>query len=438
MSIFHSDVPGRVFMNHGAHTYVPVEYEEKDVEILRRLATDYAEIASLPIQKEKSKMWQRLNDLERSRPLVWYNEICWHEMNVENELTLLTSSEFCRRIEAELRKTIYTWKHMPGDMVVEPVLYSPTIFENSGIGFEESGEIRITHKESEIVSRHFEPQIKNEEDIERIKTPEIRSFSERTEEVFQVYKYLMDGILDVETIGLRGFWFAPWDDIVTFMGVQETLINLALEPEMMHKLISKLTNVYIQALEQYEDQGLLSTNTNNYRIGSGAYGYTSQLPDNGSNNKKIKTVDIWGSATPQIFSTVSPAMHEEFGLAYEKKWLERFGLSYYGCCEPLHNKIDILKKIKNLRKISISPWADTRKAVEEIQRDYVISLKPSPTLLASEIWEPEAVEKELKSKLDMARGCNMEIIIKDISTVRFQPKRLWEWVDIVSKLVQKY
>jgi hypothetical protein len=27
-------------------------------------------------------------------------------------------------------------------------------------------------------------------------------------------------------------------------------------------------------------------------------------------------------------------MHEEFALQYEKRWLERFGLTYYGCCEP--------------------------------------------------------------------------------------------------------
>jgi hypothetical protein len=45
-------------------------------------------------------------------------------------------------------------------------------------------------------------------------------------------------------------------------------------------------------------------------------------------------------------------------------------------------KIPILRKIKNLRKISISPWADVEKATKEIQNDYVISLKPNSAMLA--------------------------------------------------------
>ena len=29
--------------------------------------------------------------------------------------------------------------------------------------------------------------------------------------------------------------------------------------------------------------------------------------------------------------------------------------------------------------------------------------------------------------LEQARGCHVELIMKDISTVRYQPQRLWEW-----------
>ena len=59
-------------------------------------------------------------------------------------------------------------------------------------------------------------------------------------------------------------------------------------------------------------------------------------------------------------------MHEEFALHYEKKWLERFGLVTYGCCEQLHEKVDILSKIPNLRKISMSCWIDVDRAVEKM------------------------------------------------------------------------
>ena len=80
--------------------------------------------------------------------------------------------------------------------------------------------------------------------------------------------------------------------------------------------------------------------------------YTSQLPPSDCDARHIRAADIWGSATPQIFGSVSPQMHEEFGITYEIEWLKRFGMTYYGCCEPLHNKIPVLRKIPNLRKLT--------------------------------------------------------------------------------------
>ena len=47
-----------------------------------------AQIAALPVHREKAELWRRLNDLESVRPMVWINEIPWHEMNVNDELTL--------------------------------------------------------------------------------------------------------------------------------------------------------------------------------------------------------------------------------------------------------------------------------------------------------------------------------------------------------------
>ena len=35
-------------------------------------------------------------------------------------------------------------------------------------------------------------------------------------------------------------------------------------------------------------------------------------------------------------------------------------MTYNGCCEPLPNKIPVLKNVPNLRKVSVSPWADVR------------------------------------------------------------------------------
>ena len=132
-------------------------------------------------------------------------------------------------------------------------------------------------------------------------------------------------------------------------------------------------------------------------------------------------------------------MHEEFALQYERRWLERFGLSYYGCCEPLHEKIDLLRSIPNLRKVSVSPWADIERAAEALSGNYVLSLKPNPSILAKDRFRPEEARNELKQKLQTAElyGCRVEIVLKDISTVRHEPSRLSEWSKIASDLAQQ-
>ena len=183
--------------------------------------------------------------------------------------------------------------------------------------------------------------------------------------------------------------------------------------------------------------GLLSRNDGNVRIGSGGVGYTAQLPQSDFDPEHIRPIDLWGCATAQIFSEVSPEMHEEFALQYERRWLERFGLTYYGCCEPLDQKMEILKSIANLRKVSMSPWVEVDRAVEEVGDKYVFSYKPNPAIFADDVWHPELVRKELREALEKARGCVVEIIMKDISTVHYKPQHLWEWTHIAMQEAER-
>jgi hypothetical protein len=77
------------------------------------------------------------------------------------------------------------------------------------------------------------------------------------------------------------------------------------------------------------------------------------------------------------------------------------------------------------------------KGAEQIGGDFVFSRKPSPALLAGDAWQPEAVEQDLRDTRERCarHGCPVEFILKDISTVRYQPQRLWEWVDVAMRVV---
>jgi hypothetical protein len=433
------DTPHLIYEAHETQTDTELDITDKDLKILRELGKKYAEIASLPIQDKRIDMWKRMNALKKVKPLVWVNEVyCWNELDVNNELKNNTSSIFCQRIETELLRILYQWEHMQGDMVIEPVIYSPYIISNTGFGVKPIQDVREIDNECQITSRYFHNQFIDDEDVDKIKIPKITFNSKRTEEFYQAYKSIFDGILKVEKRGSPGFWFAPWDDIAMWMGAENVLMNLATRPALMHKLIARLLDAYLAGLDQFEKFNLLASNNCNARVGSGAYGYTDQLPQKNSSPDKVRTIDIWGSAIPQILGSVSPAMHLEFGVNYEIKWLERFGLTYYGCCEPEHDKIEILAKIPNLRKISISAWAKVDEAAEKMKGKYVMSLKPSVSILASETWEPDLVKKELEEKLKTAKNCNVEIVLKDICTVNHQPWRLWEWVKIAQEITNKF
>jgi len=56
---------------------------EKDRTVLRKLAEKKAQIAALPIQKQRAEMWRQLNRLEKGKPMVWIYQIPWHEFGID-------------------------------------------------------------------------------------------------------------------------------------------------------------------------------------------------------------------------------------------------------------------------------------------------------------------------------------------------------------------
>lgn len=411
---------------------------EKDRSILRTLAEEVAAIAALPVQRETAELWRRLNRREPVRPLVWINEIPWHEMDVDGELTLQSSHKFARGVENNLRLTLYQWKHLRGDMVVTPVYYSPLVIRDTGFGIREDVKIIRSDEKSGVVSREFHQQIREEKDLEKIKTPVLTHDTEASERNYQAVVGLIGDLLPVKKCGIVHSWFAPWDELIRWWDVQEALMDMILRPELVHQAMDRLVNAYLVRLDQWEALNVLSIQEGNYRVGSGGYAYTDKLPQSDFNPARVRTMDQWGCATAQIFSEVSPEMHEAFALQYERRWLKRFGMNYYGCCEPLHNKLDILGSVPNLRKISMSPWANVEKMVEQAAPRYVLSHKPNPAVLATDAWNPQLARQNLKAVLDQTCGCAIEVILKDISTARYQPRRLWEWEKMAMATVAEY
>ncbi len=405
----------------------------QDRDLLRQLASEVAEIAALPVQQETISLWRALNRLQPVRPMVMIDQIPWHEMDVDGELALQTEDDFSRGIETQLRETLYRWKHMRADMVVEPFVRIPKVVRNSGFGLETAEKTAVSDPANDVVGHFYFDQLRTEEDLQKIRAPEIALDGRATAESEERARGILDGILDVRMQGWLPH-FAPWDIIVQWHGVENVLVDLLDRPEFMHQIISRLTDAHLAMLDQLEDQGLLGPQEGTVHC-SGAY--TDELPASGSDPEALRPRGLWTHGMAQIFSAVSAAMHQEFELDYAARWYSRFGLVYYGCCEPLHDKIDIIRRIPHVRKISMSPWVDLEDGAERIGRDFVFSRKPSPAFLATDAWDSDAVHKDLRETLDACAryDCPVEFILKDISTVRYQPQRLWEWTDLAMRVV---
>jgi len=430
-------------MLHDPGSYTPpvileeIHLTDKEKTILRKLGEEIAVISALPVHKEKVLLWTGLNDLRSERPMVWINEIPWHEMNVNDELTLQTVNPWAREFEQKLRREIYQWKHMPGDMIVNDYIECPLAIHSTDFDIIEDVDIVRTDEKSDIYSRHFNVQIKEPEDIEKIKMPRITHYEKTTEVMFDTLNELFKDIMPVRKVGQTHIWFTPWDYLIRWWGVEESMVDLIMRPDMVNAAVERMTDAWICELDQFIEQNLLSLDNNNTRIGSGGYGYTSELPGKEYDAAWVKPHNMWGCSNAQILVQVSSEMHWEFALKHEMRWLEKWGLTYYGCCEPLDTKLDIMKRIPNLRKISVSPWADLEKIVREAGDKYVLSIKPSPAIFAAGNWDPKTARSALEKIMMKTKGIShVELIMKDISTVGYHPENLWEWEKIAMDIVK--
>lgn len=405
-----------------------------DRDVLRRLADETAEIAALPVQGETITLWTALNGLRPVRPLALIDEIPWHEMDIDGELTLLTQDEDARSFEQGLRQTLYSWRHMRLDMVVEPVIDVPKIIRTTGFGVELQETTLAVDPHNEIVSHGYIDQLADEADVGRIRAPTVELDAAATAEREAKAHEAFDGILEVRMQG----WlpsFELWDDIVYWRGAQTVLFDLAARPGHMHDIARRYTDARLAMLDQLEAKGLLGRDQALIHC-TGAW--TDELPAPGYDPVRPRARDLWSYGMAQILLSVSPEMFEEFEVPYASRWYERFGLVYYGCCDPLHERVHLVRRIPHVRKISMSPWVDVEVGAQAIGEDYVFSYKPNPADVARDSWHPETIEEHLRHVVEVCRasGSPLEITLKDISTVRYQPQRLWQWAELASRVVR--
>lgn len=403
----------------------------EDKVLLQDLARRVAEIAALPVMDERRALWKKHNNLEPVRPMVLiFPEGAWTELLPDSELRC--EGEAARRIEWTLRQRIYGHEHLPDDFVFEPHWVVTKTIVNTGWGLEPR------HKDSTAPrgSWGFDPVITSPEDLGCLRYPEITYDEETTQRATAEAHDLFDGILRVELKGPTHLSFHLMALYTELRGLEQVMLDMCENPDMLHQAMAFLEEGHRRLIEQYVRLNLLSPNNDDSYQSSGGVGYIDTLPAAGFDPGRVRPCDVWASAEAQEMAQVSPDMHEEFILQYERRLLEPFGLNGYGCCEDLSDKLDQVFTISNLRRISISPFANVDRCAERLENRYIFSWKPNPVHLVGGLDE-DFIRKYIQHTVDVAKGCVLEVILKDTHTCENDPARFTRWAQIAREVIEE-
>ena len=423
-------------------------------EVLRELARRVRDLAALDVQRTRREAIIALNGLTSRRPVVYcFPEGAWLEC-IPPE-TLQCREPILRGWETRLRMAIYTHEVLGDDQVVDPVF---NVYLDGGFtGWGVEGRVDMPDADkrqvyyaqaytslsltsySQLGAYHVEPPLKDKADLARLQVPQLRVNRANSDLWLRVAQDILGDILTVRRRGC--FWTIIGGlpaTAVALRGMDKLFLDMYDDPPWVHALVEFLADAHNAQLDALEQGGWLTLNNEAEWIGTGGIGYTDRLPAADHDGRHVRLKDIWGGLQSQDLVGISPEMFAEFFFPRMKPIMERFGLSHYGCCEPVDGWLPTLMRVRNLRRISISPWADVRTCAERIGGRYVFSYKPLPTPVTT----PHVDEQALRSayiealRITKANGCHVEMMMKDLHTVHHQPRRLADWVRIAREAVE--
>ena len=413
------------------------ELNKDDVNILRQLARRVKEISQDPVMEERRRLWLKHASLRGERPMVLAET-----GGVLDELIpvslLKCKEDWARGLERGLLNTVFMYENVRDDYVIEPVISYNWHLAISGYGVQSTR--HTTSNEGKLASYRWDAPIKSlRDDFHKLRP---RTFSVNRESTM-ANKALLDEvfgrILDVRRRG--SFWWTmgmTWNAI-DLIGLEGLMMAMYDEPEGLHRLMAFLRDDHLALLDFVEREELLSLNNRNDYIGSGSLGYTLELPRRHmKSSEPIRTKDLWGLSESQETVGVSPGMFAEFIFPYQLSVIERFGLSYYGCCEPIHSRWNSISKIPNLRKVSVSPWCDETLMAEACGSKYIYCRKPNPAIISREQFDEQAIREDIRTTLRTARNCRVELVMKDVHTVANQPHRMGRWVELAREVSAEF
>lgn len=410
-----------------------------DRAILRQLAERKVELAHHPLNEERRRAWYALDAGEGDRAIVLAEHGGVRDVRRPVAVERLACTDkWARDVEYGLRAEIYQFEELKDDHVIEPFMNLNWQVTPSNYGV--SAVVHQGGDSEHMGSRSWEPPIQDlDKDFDKLHP---RTFSvDRAATLAKKasMEAIFDGILPVRIRGGHYWTMGLTWSAIDLIGLEPLMMAMYDNPAGLHRLMGFLRDDHLAFANWLEQEGLYSLNNENDPIGSGSFGYSRALPHaDWQAGMPVRKKDLWVLLESQETVGVGPEMFEEFIFPYQLSIAEQFGRCYYGCCEPVNNRWHILKRLPHLARISVSPWADQAFMAKELGRNYVFSRKPNPAMISTTRFDEEAVRADIRQTLDAAKGCRLEIIMKDVHTLNNEPERLARWVQLAREEIARH
>ena len=392
---------------------------EKD--LLRGLAQHYRELCDSGQQRARAEKWRNLHNLKSHNVPFLLETSLMSDYVTEDELHC---EGFLRNVERELIHRIRHVEEVDDDYVL-PTYFDvgiPIIEQDFGIG------LKYTARDSfALVSNH---PVKETSDLKKLRKRMFRADRDTAELNTVRLNDIFGDLLPVRQRGCTIFVPAISRLLYDFIG-ENLYYWLYDEPEAVTDLLSYLENDRMRYYSFLETEGLIASNCGAEICGSGSYGFVDDLHP----GDKLSMKEVWGWSESQETTMVSPELFEKFFLPPISRLANRFGLTYYGCCEQLHDRFEMVAKaIGNMRSVSVSPWSDYEKMADFLSDRYVLSKKLTPQFLSGKFDESCCI-KETERVLLRRKENYIEMILRDIYSTNGDRKKFANWAKMMRSLI---
>ncbi|MCC6441844.1 MAG: hypothetical protein IT210_00140 [Armatimonadetes bacterium] len=378
---------------------------------LRNLAGRYAEYACGEPMARRREKWRLHNRLEQKT----------YPFHIEDngsffrDLTPPLECEHAeaRALEGRLLRALMAYELIDDDRIIPDRFVVDWSTPITAI----CDELTATHADngrgSTLGYRTSQPIKDIDADWGKLKKRSMSLDKESTERQAHRAEEAFAGLLPVE-IGRVGSLYSDGitGKAVHLMGMQDLYLQMAENPEAVHRLFTFLAEDNLNLGQWEEDQGLLTSNhdgNQGYCTGSSLFTDETAAPAGG----RVVSKDRYGYLESQESVGISLSMFDEFLMPHFTRLASRFKLLKFGCCEPVHHLMPALQRLPGLRKVSVTPWCDQRFLAESCREDIIWCRKPVPLKLCGETFSLDDLRRHLQETLDIGQSYYIEFVFRD-------------------------